>query len=523
VIRRLAVIGLVAAGLAVLVSQVDVARIREGVDANLSGVKNADYTVDAIFDTAKGLLPGQLVKIAGARAGTITKVSLTPDYKARIEMRIDDRFRPFRADAKCAIRPEGLIGERFIQCDPGSRGAKALAGAGDGAPTIPVENTALPVDLTELFRIFNSPSRDRLSVVVNTLGLATAGRGDDVNEIIRRANPTLASMRRLLGVIDGQREQLQSSITDSQTVLAELARRRDRVGDFLDQAARVSGQTADHSSQLADAIHRLPGLLDQAQPALERLHGVATQADPVLADLRAAAPGLKGLVDRAEPFTATATPVVDDLRAVLPKARTAVRTATPAVRQLRTFAAKALPAGEALGALTINLRDRGFADNLLRMTYRIATSNARFDQLGHLSEVQLMLQAPCATYQTKPSATCDARYHPTTSSPSSRSQRSSTKPAAGQPKPSTSPKLPELPTPKLPQLPELPKPKLPKLPPVPKLPPLPKVPPVTVPQPPPVTVPKLPDVGQKLGDVTGGKGNARRRRQADALLDYLLK
>ena len=36
------------------------------------------YRVDAIFDTAKGIIPGQLVKIAGARVGTIDDVKLTP-------------------------------------------------------------------------------------------------------------------------------------------------------------------------------------------------------------------------------------------------------------------------------------------------------------------------------------------------------------------------------------------------------------------------------------------------------------
>ena len=33
---------------------------------------DSTFRVDAIFDTAKGIIPGQLVKIAGARVGTIT-------------------------------------------------------------------------------------------------------------------------------------------------------------------------------------------------------------------------------------------------------------------------------------------------------------------------------------------------------------------------------------------------------------------------------------------------------------------
>src|SRR4051794_32337570 len=62
---------------------------------------SSDYRVDAIFDTAKGIIPGQVVKVAGARVGTIVDVKLTPDFKARIQLKLDGRFAPFRTDASC--------------------------------------------------------------------------------------------------------------------------------------------------------------------------------------------------------------------------------------------------------------------------------------------------------------------------------------------------------------------------------------------------------------------------------------
>src|SRR5689334_19899773 len=67
------------------------------------------YKVDVIFDNSRGLLTGQLVEIAGARVGSIDEVSVTKDFKARISMSIDGRFAPFREDATCTIRPQGLI------------------------------------------------------------------------------------------------------------------------------------------------------------------------------------------------------------------------------------------------------------------------------------------------------------------------------------------------------------------------------------------------------------------------------
>src|SRR4051794_39573635 len=133
-----------------------------GATASDSGT----YHVDVIFDNARGLLPGQLVQIAGARVGEIDDVSVTKDFKARISASIDSRFAPFRKDATCTIRPEGLIAENYVQCDPGTPDSPELHGTGGVPPTVPVDHTTQPVNLTDLFEIWNVPTRDRLGVLL---------------------------------------------------------------------------------------------------------------------------------------------------------------------------------------------------------------------------------------------------------------------------------------------------------------------------------------------------------------------
>ena len=55
-----------------------------------------------------------------AKVGSVKDVTLTRDNKARIEMEVDRRFAPFRSDADCTIQPQSLIGEKFVQCTPGT-------------------------------------------------------------------------------------------------------------------------------------------------------------------------------------------------------------------------------------------------------------------------------------------------------------------------------------------------------------------------------------------------------------------
>src|SRR3954471_4547538 len=77
------------------------------------------YKVRAIFDNAAFVIPGEDVKVAGVKVGRVDSLDITPDFKAAVVLRIHDpASRDFRRDASCIIRPQSLIGEKFVECDP---------------------------------------------------------------------------------------------------------------------------------------------------------------------------------------------------------------------------------------------------------------------------------------------------------------------------------------------------------------------------------------------------------------------
>jgi len=110
--RRLAFLAVVVLGAVVA--------IVAGCGAGGTSVAKRTYRVDAIFDNAAFLIPGNDVRIAGANVGSVTAVKVTPDQKARISMEIDKRFAPFRSDAHCSSRPQGLVGVADVNCQPGT-------------------------------------------------------------------------------------------------------------------------------------------------------------------------------------------------------------------------------------------------------------------------------------------------------------------------------------------------------------------------------------------------------------------
>ena len=121
--RRFVYLGLIVA----LLPWIVIGIVRESTDDD---TKDA-YFVRAIFDNASTLVQGEDVKVAGVPVGVISDLDVTPDKKAAVTLRIDNEgFIPWKADAKCKIGAQGLIGEKFVDCQPGS---SRRAAAGDGS------------------------------------------------------------------------------------------------------------------------------------------------------------------------------------------------------------------------------------------------------------------------------------------------------------------------------------------------------------------------------------------------------
>ena len=164
---------------------------------------SAGYRVRAIFDNAFSVIPGEDVKIAGVKVGKIESLDVTPDQKAAVVLAITKPgFDDFRSDATCTIRPQSLIGEKFVECVPtqprvqGAPAAPPLAKVPKGQPgageyLLPDTQTTRPVDIDLLGNVLRLPYRERLSIILNEFGTGLAGRGQDLRDVIRRADPAL--------------------------------------------------------------------------------------------------------------------------------------------------------------------------------------------------------------------------------------------------------------------------------------------------------------------------------------------
>ncbi|MGH2870238.1 MAG: hypothetical protein ACRDNK_22040 [Solirubrobacteraceae bacterium] len=263
-----------------------------------------------------------------------------------------------------------------------------------------------------MFGIFNAPTRDRLTVLVNELGIATSARGPDLNYVLRRANPTLGAARQVIGILSRQRAQLATIVDASNTIAASAARHTPTVQNFLDRTASLTALTAGHRTALAQAVNRLPAMLAVARPALHQLDTVAVDGTPLVRQIHAAVPALNRVTADLKPFVSAARPGLAKLGDAVSHTIPALLHSAPLLRTLRRYADRSRSGTLLTARLFSNLQRHGFVENFLSVFYYIGASLARYDSTSHLLSILLLSpdNGVCGNYATTPVPACSAHY-----------------------------------------------------------------------------------------------------------------
>jgi ABC-type transporter Mla subunit MlaD len=360
-----------------------------------AGGANGSYTVRAIFDDAANIIPGENVKIDGVKVGTVGSVTPTPAAKAAVVLNIDNPgFKDFRSDASCTIRPQALIGEKFIDCLPtqprveGTPLPPALRAIpsgqeGAGQRLLPVQNTHSPVDADLLGDINRLPERQRLTIILNELGAGLAGRGSDLHEVIIRADPALQELDRVLAILAGENKVLAKLSVDSDKALAPFAAVRQRVADYIVQSNTLAKATANHRGALARNLQLFPPFLEQLGPAMDRIAHFADETTPVFRNLGIAAPGINQAFTHLPAFSSSSSTFFKNLGQTAKLSGPALVGTQPLLNRLQALGSAAKPFSGSFAELFTSLRNTGGLERLMDFIFLGAGAANGYDALGH--------------------------------------------------------------------------------------------------------------------------------------------
>jgi ABC-type transporter Mla subunit MlaD len=386
------------------------------VGTGASDSDGSGYEMRAIFDNVSGAVVGEDVKIAGARVGSIKELDVTPEKKAEVVLEIEEPgFAPFRQNAKCTIRPQSLIGEKFVECDPGNSEEAALEEVpegedGAGQAALPLDRTSSPVDIDLINNIMRLPYRQRLAILINEFGTALAGRGEELNEVIHRANPALRETDKVLKILAGQNRTLARLAVDGDTALAPLARERAKVADFIVQANETAEASAERRVQLSQTFEKLPRFLSELKPTMEDLGTLSDEMTPVIADLGDAAPDLNRFILALGPFSRESVTSLDSLGEAVEVGGPALKDAEPLFEDLTDFAVDAAPVSKNLDALLTSFDKTGGIERLMDYIFFQVTAINGFDSLSHYLRAGLIASTSCSFYATEVAFGCESTF-----------------------------------------------------------------------------------------------------------------
>lgn len=397
------------------------------------------YRVRAVFDNGGFMVKGEEVRVAGANVGEIESVSVSmPDEpaaykdgkqvpapgKAIIVLDITDPgFQDFRQDATCQIRPQSLIGEKFVDCRPtlprapGSEPAPPLQQIPDGEPgegqyLLPLGSNGTSVDPDLINDINSLPYAQRFRLILNELGGALAGRGEDLEVLVKRANPVLRDVDRLFGVLSAQRKQLAQLTSDSEAILGPLSREREHLAGFFANAGAAAEASAEKGPELEEALQKFPTFLGEFRETMRSLKTFSDAGTPLIEDFGTAAPSLTDATRTLTPFSEALTVSLKSLGDAGEASGPYFVEADPVIKKAGTLAKSGVKPTNELAKLLVNIKQTGGWDGLTELIYNSNASLNGFDQYGHFGRTRVTLSG-CVEYEIKAEgySGCVARFN----------------------------------------------------------------------------------------------------------------
>ena len=232
------------------------------VASALSACSRGGTTVSATFDDVGDLQSRGSVQVADVRVGTIGKISLTKDFRARVHLHLNPGVHvPRRSVA--LLRTTSLLGEKFVELRPlGSPTARPFFRTGDVIPDARVQTAPeLEFVAEQAVTALGAVVATDVATLVDTGAEAFGGRG-----------PTIKAL-----------------VGELSTISATLASRTGAIARIIDGFDKTSASLAAGAPELdgllknlADTTRILSANRDRAVEALKQLSRLAADQNGVL-------------------------------------------------------------------------------------------------------------------------------------------------------------------------------------------------------------------------------------------------
>jgi phospholipid/cholesterol/gamma-HCH transport system substrate-binding protein len=347
------------------------------------------------FANASQLVKGDVVRIGGSNAGSVTSVELGGDDQAEVGIDVKDGYGPLHSGTTATIRAEGLTGvaSRYVDLSPASETRPAL----DDGALIRGDKTTSIVEIDQLFDTLDPKTRDGLAGLIKGSADWYDGKESAANTSAQQLPKALAELNAVADEVNADSSTFSQFLIQTGDALGAVADHRDQLTSLVTNTRQTSAALASDTDSLTTALKNVPDALERGSDAFAQLRPALTDLRRLTDATEVNTKDLEGFLKDLTPVLQEATPTIGQLRKMFaqPGAANDLLDALRDLPALGKLTDKAFPSGEkALKQSTpIFSFARPYVPDLVSWVRGYGAAGATYDANGHYLRTVPILNA----------------------------------------------------------------------------------------------------------------------------------
>jgi len=250
------------------------------------------HTVSMQVVDADGIGVSSDVRVAGRLVGQVTSVTAHGAYTV-VVFHVDDSEWPLPADTTASIRLATLLGQKYVELQPGQDKGSQLGDNG----VIGTDRTKPVVDFDQILDTFDKPTRTSLTDIIKTAGGAVQSQEGTLQQLLPDLHDLSQHSVTPTGELVKRDPELNTILENLGTTADQLDRSRDDLAGVIDNLNSVTGALASHSDALrgfirnTDQLNQTTNLVlgnggaQEFNAGLQRINTLASLVDSTFTQL----------------------------------------------------------------------------------------------------------------------------------------------------------------------------------------------------------------------------------------------
>jgi phospholipid/cholesterol/gamma-HCH transport system substrate-binding protein len=225
--------------------------------------------IKVTFDNVAGLDEKSAVRVAGVRKGKVTKIQVLPNGQAEVTLEVDDDV-PLRSNATAKVANLGLLGEKYIELDPGDETQPVNA-----QKEVRLRGSA-PASFDDVTNQVAAIATDVKAITASLRTVVAGPTGQQrLEDIVENVRAITGEVRALIAA---NRTNVDATLANAREITAALKVEIPKLARDIDRVAnQIGGTVGENREDVRVVVENLKGLSRDLRTTADNLNAITGQ------------------------------------------------------------------------------------------------------------------------------------------------------------------------------------------------------------------------------------------------------